>query len=1035
MRLSLFTFSVLLCIQASAATFGTRVIIGGHASDLALDESRGRLYIANFAGRRIDVMSTSDNTLRTPIPLPGASDTGSIALSPDNRYLVAANYGDCPSCAFLTGSSAPLFTVIDLGGDGVPKSYPIPPQIATGSASATPRVPFAVEFGKGNQAFLVTSSALFLVDPTTVPPTFNQLPTPPVAVTSTALPVVFGTFPPQIIQASSTVSGDGQTIIVLAQGSQPQAATSTTPAVPGAQLLIRYNIPNGAASATSITSSPALGPRAVSTNFDGSNVLAGWSLFNPQFVLLAQFPYPTGSLSLGGQAWDYSRNLIYAEIPSAGASAPPVLHIFDTDNLTVRERIQLPENLGGRTVFSSDMNTLYAISDSGVTVLPVGSLASAHRVAAMEEQLLFQATSCSNGLITQTLDIVDLGGGNTDFTLSVPAGTRGVTFSQVSGTTPAKITVAVAPTAFGSLTGTTAIPITIQSNGSIGIPRLSRLLINTKDPDQRGVIHSIPGTIVDLAADPFRGRIYALRQDLNQVIAMDGTTFAPLATFRTGNTPTKMTLTRDGTYMIVANDNSQIANVYDLNALQPVQFIVFPAGHYPRSIAAANSAMFAVVRNAGTPAGLIDQIDFANRVATAPSSLGIFVNNIPPDSVMTASPSGGSIFTAMPDGTVLLYDDTYNSFEASRKDLTSLGGSYAAVSDDVFFAGGLLFNRSMVQIGPLTGSNASSSVLISGNDALTVNADSAPAPGVVESVSTLNIAIQPVRSIEAPLTKAILTTPAIGQIGQTISPFLQTMATANNGSTLYLSISGFTELPAGFSLPVPIPSISSLVNSADGGLVAPGSLMAITGSGLAPESDSATALPLPTSLGQICATANGVPVPLLRVSASEIDAQLPYEAVGSVTLVITAPGGKSAPFSFTAPATAPAIFRSGRAGDLTGLPLIYRASDNELVDFSNPVHPDDTLLIIATGLGGTSPAAVSGAAAPMNPPEIASLSPTVSLAGTPLQVQFAGLIPGFVGVYQVNAVVPHRITSGSQMPLAIKQGETSATFMVRVVNP
>src|SRR5260370_35332182 len=121
MRLSLFTFSVLLCIQASAATFGTRVIIGGHASDLALDESRGRLYIANFAGRRIDVMSTSDNTLRTPIPLAGAGDTGSIALSPDSRYLAAANYDSCAGCAFLTGSSAPLCTVMDLGGEGGPQ--------------------------------------------------------------------------------------------------------------------------------------------------------------------------------------------------------------------------------------------------------------------------------------------------------------------------------------------------------------------------------------------------------------------------------------------------------------------------------------------------------------------------------------------------------------------------------------------------------------------------------------------------------------------------------------------------------------------------------------------------------------------------------------------------------------------------------------------------------------------------------------------------------------------------------------------------
>ena len=274
---------------------------------------------------------------------------------------------------------------------------------------------------------------------------------------------------------------------------------------------------------------PSLGPRVVSVNNDGSAFLAGWALIQPYLngvfkdILLAEFPYPTGSLNLGSTALDSSRNLIYAEIPSAGPSAPPVLHVLDSDNLTVRERIQLPENLAGRSIFSSDMNTLYAISDNGVTVLPIGSFSTAHRVSTQEEQLLFLSGGCNTGTIQQTLHVVDLGGGNTDFAFSLPAGIQGIKFSQVSGTTPATVTIQVDPSAFLSQTGTTVVPLSIQSAGSIGIPNPVRLLINTKDPDQRGIIHSLPGTIVDLAADPFRPRIYALRQDRNQVIVMDGT--------------------------------------------------------------------------------------------------------------------------------------------------------------------------------------------------------------------------------------------------------------------------------------------------------------------------------------------------------------------------------------------------------------------------------------------------------------------------------------------------------------------------------
>src|SRR5690349_4521732 len=46
---------------ACGATFGTPVSIGGQAADLALDEARGVLYIANFTANRIEVMSLADN--------------------------------------------------------------------------------------------------------------------------------------------------------------------------------------------------------------------------------------------------------------------------------------------------------------------------------------------------------------------------------------------------------------------------------------------------------------------------------------------------------------------------------------------------------------------------------------------------------------------------------------------------------------------------------------------------------------------------------------------------------------------------------------------------------------------------------------------------------------------------------------------------------------------------------------------------------------------------------------------------------------
>src|ERR1700730_13824303 len=92
----------------ASATFGTVVSIAGHASDIALDESRGVLYIANYTANRIEVMNTSDRTIPQSINVPYP---GSLALSRDGKYLVVTSYAN-----FQTPSqSTNTVTVISLG--------------------------------------------------------------------------------------------------------------------------------------------------------------------------------------------------------------------------------------------------------------------------------------------------------------------------------------------------------------------------------------------------------------------------------------------------------------------------------------------------------------------------------------------------------------------------------------------------------------------------------------------------------------------------------------------------------------------------------------------------------------------------------------------------------------------------------------------------------------------------------------------------------------------------------------------------------
>src|SRR3954465_12059301 len=90
--ISLVLASMLSAGLGRAATFGTVVPIGGHASDVALDESRGVLYISNFTANRIEVMSTTDLTIKRSMNVP--PQPSSLSLSPDNQFLLVSHFGN-----------------------------------------------------------------------------------------------------------------------------------------------------------------------------------------------------------------------------------------------------------------------------------------------------------------------------------------------------------------------------------------------------------------------------------------------------------------------------------------------------------------------------------------------------------------------------------------------------------------------------------------------------------------------------------------------------------------------------------------------------------------------------------------------------------------------------------------------------------------------------------------------------------------------------------------------------------------------------
>jgi uncharacterized protein (TIGR03437 family) len=172
---------------------------------------------------------------------------------------------------------------------------------------------------------------------------------------------------------------------------------------------------------------------------------------------------------------------------------------------------------------------------------------------------------------------------------------------------------------------------------------------------------------------------------------------------------------------------------------------------------------------------------------------------------------------------------------------------------------------------------------------------------------------------------------------------------------------------------------------------------------------------------------------MLFVSSTQVNAQLPFKVDGSATLLLRTPGGVSDNLNITILPVAPSVFRSGTAGPLTGIATVIRTSNSQLVTGSNPIHPEDKIIIYATGMGRTSPAVDTGSPAPANPLPETIIPAQVDLGGVGLPVTYAGLAPGEIGVYQINAEVPHYVSEGMSVPLTITQGGSSTTLNVRVV--
>jgi uncharacterized protein (TIGR03437 family) len=189
---------------------------------------------------------------------------------------------------------------------------------------------------------------------------------------------------------------------------------------------------------------------------------------------------------------------------------------------------------------------------------------------------------------------------------------------------------------------------------------------------------------------------------------------------------------------------------------------------------------------------------------------------------------------------------------------------------------------------------------------------------------------------------------------------------------------------------------------------------------------------LQNALNESCLTVNGLSVPMLMVSSTQINAQLPFQAEGNVTMVLRTPGGVSDNYNLTVLPNAPSVFLKEIAQDYT-VPLVVRASNGQVVTPANPLRWEEEAIIYLTGMGPTYPEVPAGKAVPEGEPVVPLTPPVVTLAGRQMPIVHSVLTPGQIGVNEIRIYIPRNTPKGMNQPLTVEQGGYSTTVAVRVV--
>jgi uncharacterized protein (TIGR03437 family) len=238
--------------------------------------------------------------------------------------------------------------------------------------------------------------------------------------------------------------------------------------------------------------------------------------------------------------------------------------------------------------------------------------------------------------------------------------------------------------------------------------------------------------------------------------------------------------------------------------------------------------------------------------------------------------------------------------------------------------------------------------------------------------------------------------------------------------TVVLTLAGL--LPA----EAPIYSADSLVNAADNqpGFFAPNTIATLYGKNLAYGTKALTQNDirggvLPTVLPGtgVRVLIGGLPANLYYVSPSQINFLIPANLLtgpSNLQIVIDGLAGPVVPIQLAA--AAPALFQLDQEF------AVATRVDGSVLTSDDPARPGDIVVLYANGLGQTVPPVIYGqlptAAASLK--QLANFQVVLDgVAVDPTAVSYAGIAPGFAGLYQINVRLPESTATDPEIRIAL----------------